>query len=97
MAESIIHDKRNGRNTRRSLGAQLRQSVFSRFAGYGDTDDVDRLAVDPAIRQVVGGRAVERTAGLQARSAGSRHRFSSVSETYGKQEDSAYNGHFGRT
>jgi hypothetical protein len=36
--------------------------VFSRIAGYEDTNDADRLCVDPAMRQIVGGRAVDRTA-----------------------------------
>jgi len=40
----------------------LRQSIYSRLAGYEDTNDADRLSVDPAMRQVVGGRAKERTA-----------------------------------
>ena len=42
--------------------ALLRQSLYSRLAGYEDTNDAERLAVDPAMRQVVGGRATERTA-----------------------------------
>jgi hypothetical protein len=62
IAEQCFHDNRHGKNTRYSLGAQLRQSVFSRLAGYEDTNDTDRLAVDPAMRQVVGGRAEERMA-----------------------------------
>ena len=36
--------------------ALLRQSVFSRLAGYEDTNDEERLSVDPAMRHVVGGR-----------------------------------------
>jgi len=38
------------------------QSVFSRLAGYEDTNDAERLSVDPAMRQVVGGRAVDHKA-----------------------------------
>jgi hypothetical protein len=33
--------------------------VYSRLAGYEDTNDAERLCVDPAMRQVVGGRARE--------------------------------------
>jgi hypothetical protein len=62
IAESCLHDVRHEKNTQHSLGAQLRQSVFSRLAGYEDTNDADRLSVDPATRQVVGGRAIDHTA-----------------------------------
>ncbi len=132
IAELCLHDNRHGKNTRHTLGAQLRQSVFSRLAGYEDTNDADRLAVDPAMRQVVGGRAVERTAAStsqvgrfetevltttanqaalaqlcgkwidRVQKARKLTRIvldmdSSVSETYGRQEGTAYNGHFGCT
>jgi hypothetical protein len=40
----------------------MRQSIFSRVAGYEDTNDAERLSVDPTMRQVVGERATERTA-----------------------------------
>ena len=39
-----------------------RQSVFGRLAGYEDTNDAERLSVDPAMRQVVGGRAIDHNA-----------------------------------
>ena len=38
--------------------AQLRQAVFGRLAGYEDVNDADRLGRDPAMRWVIGGRAV---------------------------------------
>jgi hypothetical protein len=47
-------------NTQHSLVALLRQSIFSRLAGYEDTNDAERLGVDPTMRQV-GGPSRERT------------------------------------
>jgi hypothetical protein len=62
IAESCLHDVRHGKKTQHSLGAQLRQSVFSRLAGCEDTNDAERLSVDPAMRHVVGGLAIDRSA-----------------------------------
>ena len=60
--DSEVYDIRTGKNTQHGLTALLRQSVYSRLAGYDDTNDAERLAVDPAMRHVAGGRAVERSA-----------------------------------
>ncbi len=125
-----LDDWRTGKNTRHKVMALIQQSIYSRSAGYEDVNDADRLSLDPAMRHVVGGRAVEH----QAASTSQMGRFetevltqpehlevlkdmpghwidlvqrqvpaskilldmdSSVSETYGDQEGSAYNGHFG--
>ncbi len=125
----LLDDWRTGKNTQHSLVALLRQSIFSRLAGYEDTNDAERLAIDPTMRQVVGGRASERSAAstsqmsrfetevlTQPRNLAELTRLSgiwieelrerqslqelildmdsSVSETYGEQEGTAYNGHF---
>jgi len=62
LARSVLSDSRTGKNTRHSLTALLRQSVYSRLAGYEDTNDAERLCVDPAMRNVVGGRAKNHSA-----------------------------------
>ena len=51
-----------GKNTQHGLTALLRQSIYSRLAGYDDTNDAERLAIDPAMRHIAGGRAVDRSA-----------------------------------
>jgi Transposase DDE domain group 1 len=130
-AETLA-DARTGKNGRHRLAGLLRQSVFGRLAGYEDVNDAERLCRDPAMRWVVGDRAI---AGSAA-SASQMGRFetkwlcrsenldalvdlpgqwidkvhqrrppkmivldmdSSESPTYGEQEGSAYNGHFGCT
>lgn len=59
IADAALTDGRTGGNIRHSLTALLRQSVYRRLAGYDDLNDADRLAVDPVMRQVIGGRATE--------------------------------------
>jgi hypothetical protein len=72
LAGSMLSDVRTGLNFRHSpsLTALLRQSIYGRLAGYDDLNDANRLAVDPVMRQVVDGRAVEKAA---ASRGGSRH------------------------
>src|SRR5436853_664101 len=132
LAGAVLVDTRTGQNSRHILVGQFRQSVFGRLAGYEDVNDANRLAHDPAMRWVVGGRAVTQNAA----STSQMGRFetevltqeanlsaltdlsgrwidrvhgrrpvkgivldmdSSVSPTFGEQEGSAYNGHFGCT
>jgi DDE family transposase len=128
----MLADTRTGKNGRHRLAGLLRQSVFGRLAGYEDVNDAERLCRDPAMRWVVGDRAIQG----RAASASQMGRFetawlsrpenlaaladlpghwidkvhlrrpprivvldmdSSESPTYGEQEGSAYNGHFGCT
>src|SRR5918997_4961196 len=58
LAGEVLAEIRTGRNGRHTLTAQFRQAIFGRLAGYEDVNDADRLCHDPAMRWVVGGRAV---------------------------------------
>ena len=58
----IFQYSRTGKNGWHGLAGQFRQSVFGRLGGYEDVNDADRLGRDPAMRWVIGGRAVERQA-----------------------------------
>jgi hypothetical protein len=58
----FLRDTRKGKNGVHTLMGLLRQSVFSRLAGYEDVNDAARLSRDPVMRQIIGGRAVERQA-----------------------------------
>jgi hypothetical protein len=132
IAGEHLVDPRTGKNGQHGMTGLFRQSTFGRLGGYEDVNDADRLGHDPAMRWIVGGRAVAK----QAASASQMGRFeteflatddntaaladlsgawidrvhdrkppkdvvldmdSSVSPTYGDQEGTAYNGHFGCT
>ena len=62
MAEGVFHDGRTGKNGWHGITGQFRQSVFGRLGGYDDVNDADRLGRDPAMRWIVGGKAIERQA-----------------------------------
>ena len=57
IAGNSLADARTGKNGRHALVGLLRQSVFSRLAGYEDVNDAERLRHDPAMRWIVGGKA----------------------------------------
>ena len=57
MSEEVLTDSRLGSNKLHQLVPLLRQSIDSRLAGYEDVNDAERLAIDSAMRHVVGGRA----------------------------------------
>ena len=61
-SSACLSEFRTGNNIRHSMAALLRQSVYSRLAGYEDVNDAERLSVDPVMRHVVGGRAADRQA-----------------------------------
>ena len=60
--ESELRNIRTGKNTPNRITALLRQSIYSRLAGYDDTNDAERPALDPTMRYVAGDRAMERSA-----------------------------------
>jgi hypothetical protein len=128
----MLADARTGKNGRHRLAGLLRQAVFGRLAGYEDVNDAERLCRDPAMRWVVGDRAITgfaasasqmgrfetkwlcrsenlaALAGLSGQWIDKVHERrppkmivldmdSSESPTYGEQDGSAYNGHFGCT
>jgi hypothetical protein len=62
IAGAVFQDNRTGKNGRHGMTGQIRQSVFGRVGGYEDVNDAERLGRDPAMRWIVGGKAVERQA-----------------------------------
>ena len=48
IAENIRDDRR-GKNTQLPLPDLLRQSIYSRLAGYEDVNDAERLSQDPTL------------------------------------------------
>jgi hypothetical protein len=62
VAPTYLRETRGGRNVQHQLVPLLRQSVYSRVAGYEDTNDAERLAHDPAMRAIVGWREDDRSA-----------------------------------
>ena len=59
IAGNSLADARTGKNGRHALVGLLRQSVFSRLAGYEDVNDAGSLRHDPAMRWIVGGKAAQ--------------------------------------
>ena len=132
LIERHLADSRRGKNTQFPLADLLRQSVYSRMAGYEDVNDAERLSQDPTFRLIGSEKIWERGAALTSRlqsfetelltheenlaglAAISRELIgkaetmespkrvvldmdSTEIAVYGRQENSAYNGHFEST
>jgi hypothetical protein len=52
LIERYLTDPRTGRNAQFPLSDLFRQSIYSRLAGYEDTNDAQRLAEDPTFRML---------------------------------------------
>ena len=52
LIERHLSDLRTGHNLQFSLPDLFRQSIYSRLAGYEDTNDAERLAEDPTFRML---------------------------------------------
>ena len=52
LIERHLGDPRTGHNRQFPLADLLRRSIYSRLAGYEDTNDAERLAEDPAFRML---------------------------------------------
>ena len=61
-AGDVFADSRTGKNGWHGMRGQFRQSLFGRVGSYEDVNDAERLARDPTMRWIVGGKAVERQA-----------------------------------
>ena len=64
VIERHLTDPRTGRNAQFPLRDLLRQSIYSRLAGYEDTNDAERLAEDPTFRMLASGERRESSVAL---------------------------------
>src|SRR6202158_3710424 len=67
LVDRHLSDPRRGRNIQLPLADLLRQSTYSRLAGYEDVNDAARLAQDPTFRLIGSRKIWERGAALTSR------------------------------
>src|SRR5208337_2870141 len=67
LMERYLNDSRRGKNTQLPLADLVRQSIYSRLAGYEDVNDAERLSQDPAFRLIGSEKIWERGAALTSR------------------------------
>jgi len=132
LMERHLSDSRRGKNIQLPLADLLRQSIYSRLAGYEDVNDAKRLSQDPTFRLIGSRKIWERGAALTSRlqwfetevltqaenltglAALNRELIAKAEaidsprrvvldmdstevRVHGRQEQSAYNGHFEST
>ena len=67
LVDRHLSDSRRGKNIQLPLADLLRQSIYSRLAGYEDVNDAARLAQDPTFRLIGSRKIWERGAALTSR------------------------------
>src|ERR1039457_6853425 len=67
LVQRHLSDSRRGKNTQLPLIDLLRQSVYSRLAGYEDVNDAERLSQDPTFRLIGSRKIWERGAAFTSR------------------------------
>jgi hypothetical protein len=81
LIERHLADPRTGHNSKFPLPDLFRQSIYSRLAGYEDTNDAERLAEDPTFRMLASRERREISVALTSTLHGSKRRFSPRRET----------------
>jgi F0F1-type ATP synthase alpha subunit len=67
LMDRHLSDSRRGKNIQLPLADLLRQSIYSRLAGYEDVNDAARLSQDPTFRLIGSRKILERGAALTSR------------------------------
>src|SRR5229473_2475430 len=67
LMDHHLSDSRRGKNIQLPLADLLRQSIYSRLAGYEDVNDAARLSQDPTFRLIGSRKIWERGAALTSR------------------------------
>jgi hypothetical protein len=67
LIEQHLTDSRRGKNTQFPFADLLRQSVYSRLAGYEDVNDAERLSQDATFRLIGSEKIWDRGAALTSR------------------------------
>src|SRR5271167_4724921 len=67
LMDRHLSDCRRGKNIQLPLADLLRQSIYSRLAGYEDVNDAARLSQDPTFRLIGSKKILERGAALTSR------------------------------